>query len=103
MDSITPRYDVEQGVEIIDIRTSGSAFDSQIKDDILAGLRNKSGQKTLPTVLIYNERGLKLFEDITYLDEYYLTNTEIAILEQYATDMAARIEDGGIIVELGSG
>lgn len=90
-------------VEIIDIRIVKTGFESALRDDILSGLRGAPGLKTLPTLLLYNERGLKIFEDITYLDEYYLTNTEIGILTQYAASIASRIEDGGIIVELGSG
>ncbi|KAI5845360.1 hypothetical protein BZA05DRAFT_421439 [Tricharina praecox] len=33
------------------------------------------GEQTLPTLLLYGAEGLKLFEGITYLEEYYLTNT----------------------------
>lgn len=102
MGSIALQHPVDT-VEIIDIRITNTSLTSALKDDIMAGLRNPPGLKTLPTMLLYNECGLKIFEDITYLDEYYLTNTEIGILSQHAASMAARIEDGGIIVELGSG
>ena len=47
--------------------------------------------------------GLKLFEDITYLDEYYLTNAEIETLTLHASGIAARLPDGIQLVELGSG
>lgn len=57
----------------------------------------------MPTMLLYSAEGLKLFEEITYLEEYYLTNMEIAILEKHAESMAERIEDGSVLVELGSG
>ncbi len=30
------------------------------------------------------EAGLKIFEEITFLDEYYLTNAEIQALERHA-------------------
>jgi EasF-like predicted methyltransferase len=43
------------------------------------------------------------FPQITYLDEYYLTNCEIDVLRRYATDMASKIPDGAVVVELGSG
>lgn len=99
MGSITRTHEVE----IIDIRIVKTGFESALRDDILSGLRGTPGLKTLPTLLLYNEPGLKIFEDITYLEEYYLTNTEIGILTQYADSIAERIEDGGIIVELGSG
>lgn len=87
--------------KIIDIRRS--KLEHSLKDDIVSGLDNAEGEKTLPTLLLYDEMGLKLFQEITYLDEYYLTNAEIAVLEEYAKEMAKRIPKGAAIVELGSG
>ena len=49
------------------------------------------------------EAGLKLFEEITYLDEYYLTNTEIEVLKEHADKIAERIPAGSQLLELGSG
>lgn len=49
------------------------------------------------------EKGLKLFEDITYLDEYYLTNAEIDSLNKHADAIAEHIPAGARVVELGSG
>jgi L-histidine Nalpha-methyltransferase / hercynylcysteine S-oxide synthase len=46
---------------------------------------------------------LKLFEEITYLDEYYLTNAEIEALERHATEIVKRLPEGSRLVELGSG
>lgn len=40
---------------------------------------------------------------ITYLDEYYLTNYEIELLKKSAAEMASKIPEGAIVVELGSG
>ncbi|KAF1955820.1 hypothetical protein CC80DRAFT_492772 [Byssothecium circinans] len=87
---------------IIDIRVGGTDFD--ILQDVRNGLRPQhGGQKTLPTLLLYDEAGLRLFEKITYLEEYYLTNAEIEVLERYADRIAERIEPGSVVVELGSG
>ncbi len=75
-----------------------------MKQEILKGLKPENGgKKSLPTLLLYDEAGLRLFEEITYLDEYYLTNQEIWILENYADRIAERIPDNALIVELGSG
>ena len=64
--------------EILDIRPGPTEFD--ILQDIKKGLRpDKGGEKKLPTLLLYDEAGLRLFEKITYLDEYYLTNAEIEV------------------------
>lgn len=87
---------------IIDIRYETD--EGSILDDMLKGLHVKDGEeKRLPTLLLYDEAGLRLFEKITYLEEYYLTNAEIEVLMRYADRIAQRIQPGSIIVELGSG
>lgn len=89
-------------MDIIDIRQQ--ALDFSLLDEIHQCLRpTHKPEKTLPTLLLYDEKGLKLFEDITYLDEYYLTNAEIEVLTKYAVEIAQHIQDGSLIVELGSG
>ena len=60
-------------------------------------------EKKMPTMLLYDEQGLKLFEDITYLDEYYLTNAEIEVLETHANEIVQHVQPGSQLVELGSG
>jgi len=40
---------------------------------------------------------------ITYLEEYYLTNDEIEVLKTSATAIVGLIPSGTMIVELGSG
>lgn len=40
---------------------------------------------------------------ITYLEEYYLTNDEIALLKSASAEIAKTIPSGSAIIELGSG
>jgi len=88
--------------EIIDIRQDKG--EHSLLEDIKNGLRPADGgDKTLPTLLLYDEAGLRLFEDITYLEEYYLTEDEIEVLKTYAGSIADRFPDGSILLELGSG
>ncbi|KAI9693514.1 MAG: hypothetical protein M1820_009202 [Bogoriella megaspora] len=95
-----PKDKVE--VPIIDIRRDRTS--ESMRDEILNGLRQENGmEKRLPTMLLYDEAGLRLFEQITYLDEYYLTNAEIEVLNTYADQIAQRIPDGSMVIELGSG
>ena len=87
---------------IIDIRSKGQ--DCRLLEQILSGLRPGQGdEKRLPTLLLYDEQGLTLYEDITYLDEYYLTNAEIEVLSDHAGEIANAIHAGSMVVELGSG
>lgn len=89
-------------LEILDIRRD--QIEHSLKAEIFRQLQPVDGQeKQLPTLLLYDEVGLRLFEEITYLDEYYLTNAELEILREHAGDMAHRIRPGSVVMELGSG
>ncbi|KAL8830323.1 MAG: hypothetical protein Q9170_005780 [Blastenia crenularia] len=77
---------------------------SSVLDELHQGLRPEAGkEKRLPTLLLYDEKGLKLFEDISYLDEYYPTNAEIEVLQKYAIEIVASIPQDCVILELGAG
>jgi hypothetical protein len=49
--------------DIIDIRHH--AVEINLKDEIMKSLRPQSGPKTMPTLLLYDERGLQLFEEVS--------------------------------------
>ena len=76
-------------------------IDSPFARDVLAGLSRP--QKAIPCTWLYDRRGSELFEQITQLDEYYPTRTEIAILERCVGQIAAAVGPGATLVELGSG
>ena len=89
-------------VPIDDICRRG--FDIPLADQIRQKLNPGNGlEKRLPTLLLYDEAGLQLFEEITYLEEYYLTNAEIETLSIHAEAIANFIEPGSQVIELGSG
>ncbi len=58
--------------------------------------------KQIPTVWLYDERGSRLFDEITRLPEYYLSRTERQILEERAPEIALETRADSL-VELGSG
>ncbi|KAK1962549.1 hypothetical protein LY78DRAFT_586434 [Colletotrichum sublineola] len=91
----------DNGLDIIDIRRV--AVETNLKDDIISMWNPTNGPRRLPTLLLYNERGLQLFEEITYLDEYYLTNNEIEVLEKHSSEIAQNISPESMVIELGSG
>jgi hypothetical protein len=49
-------------IDIIDIRHD--AVEVNLKEEIMASLRPQNGPKTMPTLLLYDERGLQLFEEV---------------------------------------
>ena len=60
-------------------------------------------QKRLSSKYFYDERGSKLFEQITHLPEYYPTRTETALLRAHAAEFAELIGPHASLVEFGSG
>jgi len=72
-----------------------------MRAEILAGLSETP--KTLPCKYFYDARGSELFEQICELPEYYLTRTELAIMETHSMDMAAALGPRVLLVEPGSG
>jgi dimethylhistidine N-methyltransferase len=72
-----------------------------MRGEVLAGLR--SPQKSLPCKYFYDERGSALFEAICGLPEYYLTRTELGIMEMHIEAMAAALGPELMLVEPGSG
>lgn len=75
--------------------------DNGFLQDVLSGL--SAHPKTLPSKYFYDAEGSRLFEAICDLPEYYLTRTETALLREIAPEIAARIPDGAVLVEFGSG
>lgn len=69
--------------------------------DVLSGL--SAQPKALPCKYFYDERGSELFEQICELDEYYITRTELALLEDIGAEVAELVGEGVTIIEPGSG
>jgi len=70
-------------------------------EDVIAGL--SASHKTIPPKYFYDARGSALFDAICELPEYYLTRTELAMLESVGPEIAARVGAGAAVVEYGSG
>jgi dimethylhistidine N-methyltransferase len=81
-------------------RTSHQEF-RLFEQAVVRGLQRES--KALPCKYFYDDRGSALFDEICDLDEYYLTRTELAIMESHADEMGAQIGPGVMLVEYGSG
>jgi L-histidine Nalpha-methyltransferase len=75
--------------------------EESFRDAVLAGLSRTP--KSLPCKFFYDARGSALFEAICEVPEYYLTRTELGILETSAAAIADRIGPYCRLIELGSG
>ncbi len=85
---------------IVDVHLQSEDLAAALRADVRDGLT--STPKELPPKYFYDERGSRLFDDITRLPEYYPTRCEREILER----CAGRIADASgadTLIELGSG
>ena len=71
------------------------------REAVLTGLSKPV--KELSPKFFYDERGSILFDEITELDEYYVTRTEIALLREHDDKIAALVGPHSQLVEFGSG
>lgn len=100
--------------EIIDVHIHGTddahASDN-LSNQIVQGLLRPTGEKQLPTMLLYDERGLRLYDHITTeAPEYYLFGAEEEILKNNADEIVQAMHGGHgtvfmdeVILELGAG
>jgi L-histidine N-alpha-methyltransferase len=84
----------------IDVHLTPADLRAAMEADVRAGL--STTPKELPPVYFYDDRGSRLFDDITRLPEYYPTRAERSILESHAGDMV-RAAGADVLVELGAG
>jgi len=70
-------------------------------DEVLSGLCQPI--KSLPCKLLYDAAGAELFEQITEVEDYYLTRAEHALLEAELPAIAALVGPRARVIEPGSG
>jgi dimethylhistidine N-methyltransferase len=81
--------------------TDAEPFHAEFAEAVLTGLAQ--APRHIPCRFLYDARGSALFEEITELDEYYPTRTEIGLLNTYGGEIAKRAGEGCAVVEFGSG
>lgn len=89
-------------VDVIDIRRNQS--ETPLIDLLRASLKGSHDTTpAFPSLLLWNEEGLQLFESITHHYDYYLSRSEIEVLERNGDEIARMIKPESILLELGSG
>lgn len=86
----------------VDVHLEPGSARRALEEDVRQGLLAPPGQKQLPPVWFYDDRGSALFDAITELPEYYPTRAERALLHAHAGDVAS-VAKAGTMVELGAG
>lgn len=86
----------------VDVHLAPGAARHALVADVRAGLLAPPGEKRLPPVWFYDDRGSALFDAITELPEYYPTRAERRLLQAHAGDVASAAK-AATMVELGAG
>lgn len=97
MGSIAPEYPTVDG--IVDIRQSNGHHD--MKSAILEDL--SKSPRELPSVLIWDIKGLEIYDKLCQEPAYYPRSCEIEILQRRCADMAKTFPSSSILIELGCG
>jgi len=77
------------------------AVTTSVAVEVIEGLSR--GQKTVSPKFFYDQRGSRLFDEITRLPEYYVTSTELEILREHGGEMASCFAGDAALIELGIG
>ncbi|KAF9464118.1 DUF323 domain-containing protein [Collybia nuda] len=93
------------------IQLHADSLEEDISSQIVQGLMHPAGEKHMPTMLLYDERGLRLYDDITReAPEYYLFGAEEEILKNKADEIVRAMHHGDgevftdeVVLELGAG
>lgn len=83
--------------EFIDMEPAQADFQA----DVLAGL--SAEPRTIPPKYFYDQIGAKLFDAICRCRDYYVTRTELAMMDQIAEELRARIGAEASVLEYGAG
>ncbi|KAI0449216.1 histidine-specific methyltransferase [Xylaria acuta] len=85
--------------QILDIRQGHSSFD--LGEEIVNGMRYQP--RSLPSLLLWDDRGLEHFDRLSQKPAYYPFHGEIEILRKYGSSVGSSIPANGILLELGCG
>lgn len=83
------------------VETVRTGEQNEFLHDVLHGLSCKP--KRLPCKYFYDLRGSQLFDRICLLEEYYVTRTEVEIMNQSIQQIATALGEHVLLVEFGSG
>ena len=84
-------------VAVLDAELARSDFLSEV----ISGL--SAAKRTLPCKFFYDERGASLFQKICELPEYYITRTELEILQQDSSEITSHFGARIALIGLGTG
>jgi uncharacterized SAM-dependent methyltransferase len=89
----------EKDPRIFDIRHDYENL--HLKGDVINGLATQP--RTLPSLLLWNDQGQKLFDILSKTPNYYPFHSEMKILSQHGMEIGRNVPQDGALLELGCG
>ena len=86
-------------IQLHDIRRQATA--QSLVPSILSGL--KAEDRESPSLLLWNDRGLSLFDAVLESPDYYLATREWSLLRETVDKIVSSISSGDRLIELGAG
>jgi uncharacterized SAM-dependent methyltransferase len=87
------------GLQVHNLRRQAAT--GSLVPSILQGLRAE--ERELPSLLLWNDQGLSLFNAVLDSADYYLANKEWALLRDEVQNIVASISSGDRLIDLGAG
>lgn len=90
---------------MLDIRSSSTSLLDTLDTQTLSSLLQPPGRKSLPSLLLWDEKGQSLYDSILATPSYYPYRVENALLQKQIGHIASTIASSttDILVELGAG
>lgn len=89
-------------IEVRDIRLQGEDS-TDLREELVASLTRPSSFRSIPSILLWDDRGQELFEKIMDCPQYYPFRAELALLSGYSDQMVIATGQSRLIIELGAG
>ena len=87
----------EEGIADLDYFVDLQPKKEDFHEAVLRGL--SLPQKAISPKFFYDEKGSKIFDKICEAPEYYVTRTEIAILNDIKKEIYSVVEPGSVVVD----
>ncbi|KAK5624972.1 hypothetical protein RRF57_000688 [Xylaria bambusicola] len=91
--------ELEDRPQVVDIRRSESNLD--LVKEVTSGLRSQPLE--IPSILLWTDRGLKLFDRYVQIPSYYPFHSEMEVLRVHGSSIVASMPADGVLLELGCG
>ncbi|OAA79323.1 DUF323 domain-containing protein [Akanthomyces lecanii RCEF 1005] len=90
--------------QILDIGGSflKGVYGDKLKDT-LAAIAESRDTPTLPDELLYDDKGLLIWNQIISIPEFYQTHDEIALFDLHSAEIISHVDENVTMIDLGSG